>query len=174
MKKFTKININTKNPKPSAAAQFQVCRVKREWRAMGGGVGVGWMTWQRWWDRAFANTSRGMGLGAKRPKPSTVARFWVCRIKREWRVMGRGVEVGWMRWHRWWDHAFAYTSRGMGLGAKRPKPSAAAQFWVFRVEREWRAMGGGVGVEGGGFAYLGTCIPSYLSISFPPFSILLP
>jgi hypothetical protein len=56
-----------------------------------GGGGVGWMMWQRWWDRAFTNMSRGRGLGAKRPKPSTVAQFWVCHVKREWRVMGSCV-----------------------------------------------------------------------------------
>ena len=40
MKKITKININTKSPKLSTAAQFWVCRVKQEWRVMGGGVEV--------------------------------------------------------------------------------------------------------------------------------------
>jgi hypothetical protein len=112
---------------------------------MGRGVGVGWIRWHWWWDRAFTNASRGMGLGAKRPKPSAAARFWVCHIKREWRAMGGGVGVGWMRWQRWWGPAFVNASRGRGLGAKRPKPSAAARFWVCRVNWQWRTMGGGGG-----------------------------
>jgi hypothetical protein len=134
--------LGAKRPKPSTAARFWVCCVKREWRVMGRGVGVGWMRWNRWWNRAFANASWGMGLGAKNPKLSAAAQFWVFRVKWEWRAMGEGVGVGWMRWQQWWGPAFANASWGMGLGANSPKPSAVAWFWVCRVKREWRAMGG--------------------------------
>src|SRR5882762_5841336 len=38
--------VGPKTPKPSAAAQFWVCRVKRQWRTTGGG---GRVMWTRWW-----------------------------------------------------------------------------------------------------------------------------
>jgi hypothetical protein len=54
-----------KPTKPSMMARFRACRVKRQWRVMGGGGGVVRMKWWWRWGRVFANARRERGLGAK-------------------------------------------------------------------------------------------------------------
>ena len=58
------------------------------------------------------------GVGPKTTKPSTTARFQVCRVKRLRKVMGAGSDVVWVSCCCCWGCAFVNARGESGLGAK--------------------------------------------------------
>jgi hypothetical protein len=51
-------------------------------------------------------------------------------MKQQWRVMGGGHSVVWMRWWQWWGCAFANARWERGLGAKNHETEHDGLAWM--------------------------------------------